>query len=299
VTSFAASGVFILDKPAGVTSFKALADIKKSLATGKVGHCGTLDRFASGALVVVSGRYTRLASRFESLEKTYEAEFSFGTETDTLDPEGDVIATGRVPDIEAVLDALHAFTGEIEQRPPSYSAIHVNGTRAYRLALAGEAPEMPSRKVTVRVFRLQGSSGRVFSFRIVCSKGTYVRSLARDLALSLGTRAHVSSLRRLSVGPFSVASAPPPPSEERHPLPVTIDEPLARSVGWRTAITSRKEAFLAGKPLSADEFGAESGLFAVFSTDGEFLGLARSDGNNVVYEAVLARGDSRAVDGLE
>lgn len=199
------------DKPAGLTSFQSLGAIKKSLGTRKVGHTGTLDKFASGLLIVCTGRLTRLVPHITGLTKTYEAEITFGLETETLDPEGAIIKRAPLPTIERVRDALEHFRGEIVQEPPAFSAIHINGARASDLARRGEAVSIPKRLVTVFSSEIIESimdeeNGRVKVLRanFCVSKGTYIRALARDIASYCDSAAFLTALRRTQVGKFSI-----------------------------------------------------------------------------------------------
>jgi tRNA pseudouridine55 synthase len=203
----APSGLILLHKQPGITSFDALRDIKRVLNTGKAGHTGTLDKFAEGLLLVLTGRALKLSQWFTHCDKQYEGVMCFGTETDTLDPEGAVIANAPVPGRDAVEAALAQFRGDIEQAPPAYSAIHIDGERASTLARRGDAPEM--RKRPVHVYRLELLSwepplARIF---VHCSSGTYIRSLARDIALAAGSRAYLTALVRTQVAGFKLEDA--------------------------------------------------------------------------------------------
>jgi tRNA pseudouridine55 synthase len=216
------AAVLFLDKPAGVTSFGALAAVKRATGTRKVGHTGTLDPFATGLLVALVGQATRTARYFNGLPKRYTARFAFGAQTDTDDSTGSTVATAQPPDPALLEAALDAFRGTIEQLPPAYSAVHVNGRRAHEIARAGERPEVSPRMVTLHELTIArvrtDPEGSLLEADVVieCSAGTYVRSLARDLGVALGSRAHVSSLRRTSVGPFTLEHAVSP-SEIRVP----------------------------------------------------------------------------------
>ncbi|HRW23229.1 MAG TPA: tRNA pseudouridine(55) synthase TruB [Spirochaetia bacterium] len=202
------SGFAVVDKPEGVTSFKLIASLGRRLGDRvKCGHAGTLDSFASGVLVCLFGRYTRLSDYFMGAGKGYEASVLFGEETDTLDPEGSVVATAPVPSLEALEAALPAFRGDILQAPPAYSAVHVNGERAYERALKGEDVRPAPRPVTIRSLELLSYEAGVARLRIACTKGTYIRSLARDIALACGSRGRLSALRRSFSGPFQVETA--------------------------------------------------------------------------------------------
>jgi tRNA pseudouridine55 synthase len=201
------SGFLLLDKGPGQTSFEALGAVKKALGTGKVGHTGTLDKFASGLLVVLAGRATRLNPWISHRDKTYLGTILFGTETDTLDPEGLVVARGPLPSRQQVEEILPRFRGDILQTPPLYSALHLEGRRASELARSGERPEMQARPVTIHELALVSWEPPLARIRVRCSGGTYIRSLARDLALACGSRSHLAGLRRLAVAGFSVEDA--------------------------------------------------------------------------------------------
>jgi tRNA pseudouridine55 synthase len=204
--------MLLLNKPPGRTSFQALGQVKKALGTKKVGHTGTLDKFASGLLIALAGKATKLVPRFEAFDKTYIGEITFGKETDTLDPEGSIIAEAPLPGLAALEASLAEFRGEILQKPPAYSALHINGKRAYELARSGEAPEMKARPVSIYSLELlsyQEEDGRVRSavIRAEVSKGTYIRSLARDIALAAGSRGYLSALTRIKIGDYKLEDA--------------------------------------------------------------------------------------------
>jgi tRNA pseudouridine55 synthase len=211
-------GWIVLDKPVGLGSTQAVAAVKRALREAgepktKVGHGGTLDPLASGVLPIAVGEATKLCGRMLDATKAYDFTIRFGEETDTLDAEGQAVATSEVrPTLEQVEAALPRFTGEIEQVPPAYSALKIGGKAAYERARAGEDVNLTSRKVTIEsivVDRTSGDSRAIETamLRAVVSKGTYIRSLARDIARALGTVGHVSMLRRTRAGPFSLDSA--------------------------------------------------------------------------------------------
>ena len=213
-------GWIILDKPVGLGSTQAVAAVKRNLrAAGygksvKVGHGGTLDPLASGVLPIAVGEATKLCGRMLDASKAYAFTVAFGAETDTLDLEGAVIAECAERPSRATLDAvLTQFTGPIEQVPPAYSAIKVDGRRAYDRARAGEVVEMKTRAVTVHSLIVQEDDGPseadLASITLIAhvSKGTYIRSMARDIARAAGSRGHVTMLRRLRAGPFALAQA--------------------------------------------------------------------------------------------
>jgi tRNA pseudouridine55 synthase len=195
------SGWLILDKPYGMTSTQAVGKVRWLYAAEKAGHAGTLDPLATGLLPIALGEATKTAPFLQAGGKRYRFEVRWGAATTTDDAEGEVVAKSDVrPDETAVRAVLPRFTGTILQRPPAFSAIKVDGARAYDLARAGEAVELAPRPVTIDELNLLAHGTENSSFELACEKGTYVRSLARDLAEALGTRAHVAALRRTAVG---------------------------------------------------------------------------------------------------
>lgn len=196
-------------KPEGVGSTKAVGRVKYLTKT-PCGHMGTLDPLACGVLPVGVGNAARLFDYFLQKEKRYLARFVFGATTDTLDREGVVVRGGRIPDAQEVEAALPAFAGEIMQTPPRFSAVSVNGRRGYALARSGAAFEPSAKRVRISSFTLTGQTAPdEFAFEIVCGGGTYIRSLARDLAAALGTQGYMSYLQRTASGPFTVQTAVP------------------------------------------------------------------------------------------
>jgi tRNA pseudouridine55 synthase len=198
-------GVVLLDKAEGESSFSALGALKRHFNTRRVGHTGTLDPMATGLMISLVGPATRCARFFSSLDKTYVADVTFGSETDTDDRTGETVKTAPVPSMEDASAAVLGFLGDIIQVPPAYSAIHVDGRRAYQRARAGEAVEMPARSVSIRKIICEIIDAQTLRLTVTCSTGTYIRSLARDIGRASGGAAHLSALRRTSVGPFNVA----------------------------------------------------------------------------------------------
>ncbi len=193
-------GVILFDKPAGMTSHDVVAQARRRLGKGgKVGHAGTLDPFATGLLLVLVGRATRVQRFLMALPKSYVTVARFGATSSTGDRDGEILETGVVPDGDLALP-----TGAIRQRPPAYSAVRVGGVRAYKRARQGEDVELPEREVTVHAFDEIARDGDRRTFAIRCSAGTYVRSLVADLG-----DAYCEELRRTAIGPFSVADADP------------------------------------------------------------------------------------------
>ncbi len=200
----------MLDKPAGVSSAKALNRVKARFGKGvKVGHAGTLDPFATGVLVAMIGRATKTCERVMALPKRYEATLKLGATTDTLDPESEERAAHPIepPTREAIEAALAEFRGEIQQKPPAFSAIKVGGRRAYDLARGGEAVDLPARPVTIHDIDLLAYDWPTLRLDVRCGRGFYVRSLARDVAEAIGTTGYLTALRRTAVGPFVAEAA--------------------------------------------------------------------------------------------
>ena len=197
-------GILNINKPSGWTSHGVVARVRRLASERRIGHAGTLDPLAEGVLVLLLGRCTRLADHVQSQPKTYVATIALGSATSTDDAEGSVVATAPVPpfDLDA---ALLRFTGDILQTPPAFSALKVAGQRAYALARRGEAVPLEARPVTI--YELRVLSRDPLTLEVMCSKGTYIRSLARDLAQALGTVGHLAHLVRTRVGPFSLESA--------------------------------------------------------------------------------------------
>lgn len=205
--------IVLVDKPAGISSFGVVARVRRYLTNHaghkvKVGHCGTLDPFATGLLILVSGKFTKRAGEFSGLDKTYQATICLGAESTTGDPEGEIAeVSDTVPAIEQVEDVLNKFVGEIEQTPPAYSAIKINGQRAYKLARSGQAVDMPTRRVKIYDIKLINYNYPYLTIEAKVSSGTYIRSLAIDIGKELGVGAYTVRLRRLSVGDYSVDDA--------------------------------------------------------------------------------------------
>jgi tRNA pseudouridine55 synthase len=286
------SGLVLLDKPEGVTSFQALGPLKKTLGLRQAGHLGTLDRFAGGLLPVLIGSSTRLAFLFEDADKAYRAVFFFGRSTDTLDPEGRLVAEGPVPSRDSIERALERFRGPIQQVPPEFSAVHVDGQRAYRLARAGQKAELRSRPVTVHRIAVLRYDPPELELDIDCSKGTYVRALARDLGRQAGSCAYVSRLRRVRVGVFGLEEAVAPRDfrASTHLLSPARFLPRLPGIGLLRLDPSRREQVLNGQPMGDDWClppARQDGQHAVLDSGGRLLAMVRRLGGRYEYRAVF------------
>lgn len=201
--------VWLINKPLRWTSFDVVNKLRYRLKTKKVGHAGTLDPLATGLLIICSGKMTKRIDEFQAQEKEYTGKFVLGQSTPSFDLETPVSEAQDISflTVEKIHHATKNFIGAIQQVPPAHSAIWVNGKRAYELARQGKEVEMKSREVSIREFEITTIELPVVGFRVVCSKGTYIRSLARDFGLALGTVAHLSELCRTRIGDFKLADA--------------------------------------------------------------------------------------------
>ncbi|MDR1867800.1 MAG: tRNA pseudouridine(55) synthase TruB [Treponema sp.] len=266
------SGYMLLSKKEEQTSFQALEKVKERFATTKVGHTGTLDKFATGLLVVLVGKALRLAQWFTNKDKKYEATIRFGIETDTLDPYGKVLYESEPPTEESLRACMAQFRGSLVQIPPEYSAIHINGKRASDYARSGTPVIPPARPVTIYSLALISYKPPVAQLAIHCSKGTYIRSLARDIAHAVHSCAHLSALNRTAIAGFSLSEAhenllKPIDADLFHALDIPVQY-VNTEQHIHTVLHGKKIDFLAppdGKPL------------ALFRNDGTFLAIVEPD----------------------
>jgi tRNA pseudouridine55 synthase len=214
-------GVLLVDKPQGLTSHDVVYRLRRKLGMKKIGHAGTLDPMATGLLIMLIGKATRISQYLMSTDKVYEGEATFGIVTDSQDAEGEVMETRPVPDLPetAVREAMKGFLGDQYQTPPMHSAIKVDGVKLYHLARKGEEVEREPRFVRIVSFDLLSFGLPKLSFRLHCTKGTYVRTVAHDLGQKLGCGAHLSALRRTASGKFDLRDALTLDAIEALPLP--------------------------------------------------------------------------------
>jgi tRNA pseudouridine55 synthase len=289
----AESGLVICDKPGGWTSHQVVGRVRRLLGTRKVGHAGTLDPMATGVLVVGVNRATRLLGLLALDDKAYAATIRLGVSTLTDDAEGEVTASSgaAVVDPAALAAAMTALTGDIAQVPSAVSAIKVDGVRAYAKVRAGHEVTLAARPVRVSRFEIVGRRDTVadgvpvidLDVQVECSTGTYVRALARDLGAALGTGGHLTALRRLRSGPFTVTEAEPLGDDPPRLLPLADAVRRCFSVldlDGPTADAVRHGRRLTGLELPADRT-------ALFAPSGEFLALYRRQPGGAVPEAVF------------
>jgi len=295
----------IVDKPSGWTSHDVVGRVRRLAGTRKVGHAGTLDPMATGVLVLGVGRATRLLGHLQLADKEYLATVRLGQSTVTDDAEGDVVSTAPAGhlDADAITAAMAPLTGPIEQVPSSVSAIKVEGQRSYARVRAGEDVDLPARPVTVEAFELGdvrrldpggGAGPRAADdtvvdadVRVVCSSGTYVRALARDLGAALGVGGHLTMLRRTRVGPFDLAAARTLDELEADFVVTDLDRAARSSFPTLDLDDARADGVRFGRPLAGLALGSD-GPVALFDPEGHFLALYEQRGDDARAVAVFA-----------
>ena len=287
----AASGLVIVDKPAGPTSHDVVARIRRLAGTRRVGHAGTLDPMATGVLVVGVEKATRLLGHLALTEKDYAATIRLGQATDSGDADGEIISSWPATGVsaESLTAALAALTGEIQQVPPGISAIKIAGKRAYQLTREGKPPQLAARTVTIRALSLRAVRplGDLLDadIEVTCSSGTYIRAIARDLGAALGTGGHLTALRRTRVGPYTVAMA-----RSLDELAASLEViPLAAAAAAafpRRELTA-EEATKVSHGARLPALGSGSGPVAAYSPDGMLVALLTEEAGQARSLAVF------------
>ncbi len=292
------TGVILVDKPIGITSFATVERVRRALNADRAGHTGTLDPMATGLLPVCLGATTRLARFISEADKAYRATMRLGIRTDSLDADGTVVA--RAPDAQvaaidaaAVERALDPFRGLITQVPPAFSAIKVDGERLYEKARRGEDVEVPPREVTIHRLELVACAPPDFTFEVDCQKGTYVRTLAGDIGDALGVGAHLVALRRTAIGALSVTDAVALDAIEGNP-----EAALTRRIAPADAVAHLPTARPA-RAIVDDLYHGRRHAFPdvppgwcrVVAPDGELVAIVEADGPR---PAPIVRGFPRA-----
>lgn len=284
------SGVIVIDKPKGPTSFDVVHKVRRALGLTKVGHTGTLDPMATGVLPLCLGEATKIAGYIIEADKSYQATVRLGAATDTHDAEGKVVSQGVVPELnrELLETALQRFRGVIWQKPPMFSAVKVKGKKLYELARAGQHIEVEPRQVTVHELLLNDFSATELQLRVRCSKGFFVRSLAHELGEVLGCGAHLTALRRTHSGPFTLAQA--------LPLDALLAQPglaLSKQVTLNEALGAVPTLQVLGADVDKVRHGARVevrvavGLYRVLGPDGTLLAIAEVEEGRLKYRRVL------------
>jgi tRNA pseudouridine55 synthase len=278
--------VVLVDKPAGFTSHDIVAIARGATNTKRIGHTGTLDPFATGLLVLLVGQATRLAQFVDGEPKVYETTISFGSETDTDDSTGVVIRQAAVPAIDALDRAIESLTGRLDQIPPSYSAKQADGVRAYDAARKGKPLDLAASPVVVHRWTILRRDELSLTARIECSGGTYIRSLGRDLGRMTSSAAHVSTLRRVASGPFSVADACSI-DDLRARRCLLLDMQIAiRSFPTQSLSPDETERVAHGNPVSATIAGER---VALISPGGKLAAIAARTGEHWQPTTVFVR----------
>ena len=282
-------GWVVLDKPLGMGSTKAVGRVRWLFGAAKAGHGGTLDPLASGVLPIALGEATKTVPFVMDSRKEYSFTLHFGEARSTEDAEGEVTATSEArPTDETIRAALAAFVGEIEQTPPAYSALKIDGQRAYALARAGEAVAMKPRKVTIEHLALVGRPDRDHAdFVVTCGKGTYIRSLGRDLALALGTVGHLSALRRTAAGPFREEAAISLSKLEalgHIPALLGVLAPVSTALDDIPALAlteAQSDRLRQGQPVLLTQDAPPSGALVRAELGEKLVALVQSDGTSI------------------
>jgi tRNA pseudouridine55 synthase len=272
------NGIINVIKPTGMTSHDIVGQVRRIIGMKKVGHAGTLDPLAAGVLPVYLGQATRLIEYGGNEEKTYHAEFAFGLATDTEDITGNVVATGAVPTLTAaeLQQWLDRFQGDIEQTPSRFSAINVNGVKAYKLARQNKDFTLPSRRVTIYEIRLLSYQNGRGLMRVTCSKGTYIRSLIRDLGEALGTCAVMTYLVRVRAGLFDINEAVTLEELEMDPQRYVLPADLGIQDIKKITLTDEQCAFLLqGRPVPFAGRGlADHTVLRIYGPADTLVGIA-------------------------
>ena len=280
------NGILLIDKPSGWTSNDVVQKLRGILRERRIGHAGTLDPMATGLLTVFIGRATRAVAFAEGMNKRYLAGFRLGVTTDTQDVTGTILREEEIQLTEEEIRAVcAAFTGEIQQIPPMYSAVKVNGQRLYRLARRGEEVERTARKIVIENLEPVGRDGEDWILDVTCSKGTYVRTLCHDMGEKLGCGACMSSLRRMAAGRFSVEDAytltdvqQAADNERAEELLLPIDS-LFQAYPALTVTGAAEKKIRNGQGFLSDK--ADPGPVRLYSQNGEFLALGNAENGSV------------------
>jgi tRNA pseudouridine55 synthase len=285
------NGILLLDKPAGMSSNAAVQRVRRAFGREKAGHTGSLDPLATGVLPICLGEATKVAGYLLDGDKEYEFTARFGERTSTGDTEGEVVERAAVPDDlhAALIDAIPRYLGTIQQVPPMYSALKRDGVPLYRLARQGLEVERAARPVTIHELTLRAVDGANGSFHVRCSKGTYVRTLAEDLAQSMGSCAHLIALRRTAAEPFpqgnlvTLEQVEAGPSSSLPLLPPDAALPQLPKVTLDGAQSSRLRQ---GQPVRPDAGELRVGLVRLYDPRGRFLGIGELEGEGTLVKPV-------------
>jgi tRNA pseudouridine55 synthase len=279
------TGVLVLNKPSGITSRKLVDQVARLASRSKVGHAGTLDPLATGILIVCIGPATRLVENLQDLPKSYRTMVRLGARSDTLDADGqiEVDPSPRIPSLREIEQALHPLTGDVDQRPPEYSALKVQGRRAYELARAGRALELAPRRVRIDRIDVLRYDWPFLELEIDCGSGTYIRSIARDVGEMVGYGGFVQTLVRTRTGPFTLAEAIDPGSLSSESIYHYLRPAIDAVAGLPRLVLDAGQvaAIAAGRRLCTQELGAvppnAAGQVALLDPEGILIALGEFD----------------------
>jgi tRNA pseudouridine55 synthase len=279
------AGLVVVDKPAGMTSHDVVSRVRRLAGTRKVGHAGTLDPMATGVLVLGLERATRLLGHLTLTDKRYAATIRLGVTTTTDDAEGEVVETRSTDAVTEgrVRDALASYVGEIDQVPSSVSAIKVGGKRSYARVRAGEAVDLPARRITIHAIDVLSADLPQVEIEVHCSSGTYVRAIARDLGAAVGVGGHLTALRRTAVGPFTLADARTLEALAEELMITPIADAARASFPVVDLDDEQAENVRVGRRLDL----ALDATTALFAADGRFLALYEPHGDTARAVAVF------------
>lgn len=291
-------GFLVVDKPSGVTSHDVVGRVRALLGTRRVGHAGTLDPMATGVLILAAGRATKLLGHLSLADKSYRATIRLGVATDTDDADGEPLAVRSAAGVSDrdIRHGMTSFHGELDQVPSTYSAVKINGRRAYERARAGEEVVLPARRITIHRYELLGEPRRNgetvdLDVEVVCSSGTYIRALARDLGAELGVGGHLTALRRVTTGPFTLEGAldafpdgvtprgaPRPPisdelRERAHAALIPVAQVAQRAFAVRNLDAHESSELAFGRPISAASI---PGVYAGCDAHGNLVALLKN-----------------------
>jgi len=279
------AGFLLVDKPAGITSHDVVSIVRRSVHTRRVGHAGTLDPFATGLLVVMVGRGTRLLPFIDGEPKVYDATITFGTETDTDDVSGTPPRVATPPAEHSIDEGIGLLTGAIDQIPPSYSAKQVGGTRAYAAARRGQQLDLAPARVVIHRWDILARDEASLRVRITCSGGTYIRALARDLGRLAGSAAHLSALRRLKSGVFDVAGAATVDDIREGTIELRPLRDAIPSIATRALTSGELARVLHGNPVIDEATSVER--VALVDDAGDLVAIAERSGIELRPKLVL------------
>lgn len=278
------NGFILVNKESGVSSNFVVQQIKKKIKAQKIGHLGTLDPLASGLLILAVNRATKFSSYFLESDKSYDVEVEFGTSTDTDDSTGKIIyKSNDYPNKTSVKNHLESFIGESMQIPPFFSALKHKGKPLYKYARRGEFISKPPRKISVNCIENFDLNNKVCAFRIYCSKGTYIRSIARDLGKKLGCGAHMKSLIRLSQGNFNISDAKRT-SDILEENIISIEDAF-KNLNKITIQPLDEKKFINGVTIS--EFNNKDDIYRVFSKNNIFIGIGEINKKNLKHKQLV------------